>query len=214
MVDDTYASLRGRMIATQLRPRGINDPRVLAAMAEVPREKFVPAHLADMAYDDCALPLGFGQTISQPFTVAYMCQEAELTAEDKVLEIGTGSGYGAAVLSRIVRQVYTIERLEDLAANARSRLAILGYDNISVECGDGVLGLSKEAPFAAILVTAAALEPPPALIEQLASGGRLVIPIGESSGQRLMRYRRENGKFVTDDLGGFAFVPFVGAGGG
>jgi protein-L-isoaspartate(D-aspartate) O-methyltransferase len=200
---------RHNMVVQQLERRGIHDPRVLEAMEWVPREEFVPVELIDLAYDDRALPIGLEQTISQPYTVAYMCQEARITAIDKVLEIGTGSGYGAAVLSLLAREVHTIERIEELFEVARVRLAQLGYQNVHVYWDDGTLGLAKEAPFDAIVVTAGAESIPTAYQEQLADGGRLLIPVGPPSHQQMIRLTRRGDTFERDNLGSFGFVPLV-----
>jgi protein-L-isoaspartate(D-aspartate) O-methyltransferase len=201
---------RHNMVVQQLERRGIRDPRVLEAMEWVPREEFVPPDLKGLAYDDRALPIDLEQTISQPYTVAFMCQEARLTADDKALEIGTGSGYGAAVLSLLVREVHTVERLEALHHTAQERLARLGYENVRVHLDDGTHGLPQEAPFDAILVTAGAETLPAAYQEQLADGGRLVIPIGPPSYQEMVRLTRHGEAFDRDNLGSFGFVPLVG----
>jgi protein-L-isoaspartate(D-aspartate) O-methyltransferase len=200
---------RHNMVVEQLERRGIRDPRVLEAMEWVPREEFVPPELIDLAYDDRALPIGLEQTISQPYTVAFMCQEARLSADDKVLEIGTGSGYGAAVLSLLAREVHTVERLEELYQIARDRLARLGFHNVIVHLDDGTRGLPEEAPFDAIVVTAGAESLPPAYKEQLADGGRLVIPIGPPAYQQMVRLTRRGDEFDRDHLGSFGFVPLV-----
>jgi protein-L-isoaspartate(D-aspartate) O-methyltransferase len=200
---------RHNMVVQQLERRGIHDPRVLEAMEWVAREEFVPVELIDLAYDDRALPIGLEQTISQPYTVAYMCQEARITAIDKVLEIGTGSGYGAAVLSLLAREVHTIERIEELFEVARVRLVQLGYQNVHVYWDDGTLGLAKEAPFDAIVVTAGAESIPTAYQEQLADGGRLLIPVGPPSHQQMIRLTRRGDTFERDNLGSFGFVPLV-----
>jgi protein-L-isoaspartate(D-aspartate) O-methyltransferase len=201
------------MVDTQIAARGVRDARVLEAMRSVPRERFVPERLAAAAFEDMPLPIGHGQTISQPFIVALMAEALELSPEDRVLEVGTGSGYSAAVLSRIARAVYTIERLEPLAELATKRLAELGYDNVQVRLGDGTLGWAEEAPFDAIVVTAGGPKIPAPLSEQLAVGGRLVIPIGPWPGlQSLVRVRRTGpDEFANEDLGGVAFVPLIGA---
>ncbi len=175
---DAYAAARQRMVAQQLKARDITDPRVLAAMAKVPRDRFVPAHLAPQAYDDNPLSIGSGQTISQPYIVALMSQWAEVKPGDKVLEVGTGSGYQAAVLAELAGQVFTIELRPELAEAARTRLRDLGYGRVQGRAGDGYQGWPEEAPFDAILVTATAPAVPPALKAQLKEGGRLIIPVG------------------------------------
>jgi protein-L-isoaspartate(D-aspartate) O-methyltransferase len=200
---------RRNMVRDQLERRDIHDPRVLEALEWVPREAFVPAELMDSAYDDRALPIGLEQTISQPYTVAFMCQEAGIKATDKVLEIGTGSGYGAAVLSLLAREVHTIERIESLYLEARERLQRLGYRNVHVHLGDGTRGLPAEAPFDAIVVTAGAEDLPKAYPAQLAEGGRLLIPIGPPSRQQMVRISRRHGKLQHEVLGSFGFVPLV-----
>jgi protein-L-isoaspartate(D-aspartate) O-methyltransferase len=201
---------RHNMVVHQLERRGIHDPRVLEAMEWVPREEFVPPELLDLAYDDRALPIGLEQTISQPYTVAFMCQEARVTASDKVLEIGTGSAYGAAVLSLLAREVHSIERIEELFRVARERLERLGYDNVRVYLDDGTRGLPQEAPFNAIICTAGAEVLPDAYQEQLADGGRLVIPIGPAAHQQMVRLTRRGDNWHRDNLGSFGFVPLVG----
>ena len=200
---------RHKMVSEQLEDRGIHDPRVLEAMDWVPRHEFVPSELLNQAYDDRALPIESAQTISQPFTVAFMCQEAQLTAGDKVLEIGTGSGYCAAVLSLLAREVWTIERIEELFGTARERLRRLGYKKVRCVLDDGTLGLPKEAPFDVIIVAAGAKTLPKAYQAQLAEGGRLIIPIGPQSRQQMFRYTRRGNTFERDDLGSFGFVPLI-----
>jgi protein-L-isoaspartate(D-aspartate) O-methyltransferase len=200
---------RHNMVAQQLERRGIRDSRVLEAMDWVPREEFVPPELLDLAYDDRALPIGLEQTISQPYTVAFMCQEARLAPTDKVLEIGTGSGYGAAVLSLLAREVHTIERIEELFRDARARLERLGYRNVHVLLDDGTQGLAAEAPFDAIICTAGAEELPVAYQEQLADGGRLIIPIGPQAQQTMTRFTRHGESWQRENLGSFGFVPLV-----
>lgn len=203
---------RGRMISTQLVARGITDPLVLQAMREVPRERFVPASMVDRAYHDGPLPIGHGQTISQPYIVAAMTAAARLKPGVRVLEIGTGSGYGAAVLSRIAAEVYTVERVSALATDASARLSRMGYANVHVREGDGTLGWPEHAPYDAILVTASGPRAPEALLEQLAVGGRLVMPVGVSLAQRLVRVTRtEADEYQYDDLEGVTFVPLIGA---
>ncbi len=199
------------MVDREIFQRGVTDPAVLRAMRTVPRERFLPEQLAEFAYDDTPLPIEEGQTISQPYIVATMAAAAELTPRSRVLEVGAGSGYGAAVLSRIAGEVWTIERHEPLANEARARLAALGYDNVHVVCGDGTLGLPEGAPFDAIVVTAGGPVVPQALIEQLVEGGRIVIPVGpETRGQRLLRIRRRPDGIIEEDLGPVRFVPLIG----
>ena len=203
------------MMREDLIGRGIKDAAVLRAMREVPREAFIAPELAAHAYADHPLPIEEEQTISQPYIVAYMTEALELTPTDRVLEIGTGSGYAAAVLSRIATTVYSVERLARLAANARERLAELGYSNIVVHEGDGTLGWPEHAPYDAIVVTAGAPKLPEPLLEQLAPGGRLVIPVGSTSFlQMLIRVRRvaEN-DYRSEELCPVRFVPLIGAAG-
>lgn len=208
--EKAYIHERQRMVDRQLKPRGIEAPRVLAAMLAVPREEFVPESLRHEAYADGPLPIGAGQTISQPFTVAWMLQALELEGSENVLEIGTGSGYGAAVLSLLAASVHTVERIPRLFHAAASRLQRLGYANVHVHLDDGTLGCPEYAPYDAIVVTAAAAVLPEAYIEQLADGGRIVIPLGEPSGQTLCRYHRIGESLRQIDLGRFVFVPLVG----
>ncbi|MFN0054035.1 MAG: protein-L-isoaspartate(D-aspartate) O-methyltransferase [Planctomycetales bacterium] len=207
----TFFDLRQRMVEEDLRDRGIHDARVLEAMEIVPREEFVPHDLRFAAYDDCALPIGFDQTISQPFTVALMCQALQLRGGEKVLEIGTGSGYGAAVLGKLAAEVFSIERIEPLAELARERLSRLRFDNVQVVTGDGTLGIPQLAPFDGIVVTAGAEILPDTYVEQLGEGGRIVIPLGsDRHNQTMYRFTRWQGKLRADDLGSFAFVPLIG----
>jgi protein-L-isoaspartate(D-aspartate) O-methyltransferase len=208
-----FETLRQEMVDRQIAARGVRDRRVLEALRTVPREAFLPERLAEFAYDDTPLPIGQEQTISQPYVVALMAEALELNVGDKVLEIGAGSGYAAAVLSRIAREVWTIERHESLAREARERMARLGYSNVHVIHGDGTLGWPEHAPYDAIVVAAGGPEVPQALLDQLASGGRLVIPIGpEPRTQSLVRVRRRpDGTHVREDLGGVRFVPLIGA---
>jgi protein-L-isoaspartate(D-aspartate) O-methyltransferase len=200
---------RHNMVVEQLERRGISDPRVLEAMEWVPRHEFVPPEFAGEAYEDRAMPIGLEQTISQPYTVAFMCQEARLAPHDKVLEIGTGSGYGAAVLSLLAREVHTVERIATLYHAARDRLARLGYRKVEVHLDDGSLGLADKAPFDVIIVTAGASALPHAYEEQLKEGGRLIIPVGPPSAQTMLRITRRGDQFTHEDLGAFGFVPLV-----
>lgn len=207
---DTYAADRFQMVQYQLVNRGIQDERVLKAMLEVPRHLFVPESYRHAAYDDCPLPIGEGQTISQPYMVAIMTQCLELKGKEKVLEIGTGSGYQAAILSRLASHVYTIERHEALASRAKTILKQAGYDNIDVIVGDGSLGLPGKAPFHGIMVTACAPHAPKSLLDQLEMGGRLIIPMGNPYNQVLHQMvKREKG--VEDrNILECAFVPLIG----
>lgn len=203
---------RVRMVSQQIEARGIRNRRVLSAMKAVPREAFIPEEIHDLAYEDGPLPIGFGQTISQPYIVAMMIDAAGVAPGDKVLDVGTGSGYSSAVASRIADNVISIERNSELAARASEVLARLGYENVTVVVGDGSLGWPREAPFDAILVAAGGPKPPPALLSQLTPSGRLVIPIGtEHGGQQLVRMTERDGTFVREKLGAVAFVPLIGA---
>jgi len=207
---DPYAELRREMVEKQIRSRGISDPRVLSAMERVPRHEFVPdAHRA-RAYEDSPLPIGEGQTISQPYIVAAMTAALQLTGTERVLEIGAGSGYQAAILSLLAAEVYTIERSATLAHSASERLARLGYRNVHVHCGDGTLGLPEFAPFDAILVGASAPAIPAPLAAQLAQGGRMIIPIGDTDSQELRLIERVGEGFHIRSLDPCRFVPLVG----
>ena len=205
-----YAVLREEMIEKQLRRRGIQDAAVLAAMAEVPRHEFVSENVRAHAYDDLPLPIGSGQTISQPYIVAAMTAALHLQPGDRVLEIGTGCGYHAAVLSRLAEEVFTIERRAELASSASAALARLGYSNAHVHCGDGTLGLPELAPFDAILVAAAAPAIPKPLLAQLAEGGRIILPIGGAEHQELQLIEKRGDTFPTKMLEGCRFVPLLG----
>ncbi|HEX6651612.1 MAG TPA: protein-L-isoaspartate(D-aspartate) O-methyltransferase [Thermoleophilaceae bacterium] len=202
----TTSTDRARMVERQLRRRGIHDDRVLAAMKDVPRELFLPEEQRRRAYRDGAVRIGEGQTMSQPWIVACMAQLLELTGDEKVLEVGTGSGYGAAVLSRLCREVVTIERHETLAVRAEQALHELGYDNVVVGVGDGTRGAPEHAPFGGISVTATARDrPPAALLEQLEPGAALVCPVDRAGHELLMRFRDGEEEAVT----GVRFVPLV-----
>ena len=194
-----------------LRLEEVSDPAVLRAMHTVPREEFVPGSLRGAAYDDCALPIACGQTISQPAVVAYMTEQLHLTPASRVLEVGTGSGYQAAVLAEIARDVYSIERIPELARTAEARLARLGYANVRVREGDGSLGWPEAAPFAAIMVTAAAEDIPPALLQQLEVRGRLIMPVGGVYGEQLLILveRQAPDDFVRHQLWPMRFVPLI-----
>ncbi|MFW5967115.1 MAG: protein-L-isoaspartate(D-aspartate) O-methyltransferase [Persicimonas sp.] len=205
---------RERMVEEQLVRRGVQDEAVLEAMRQVPREEFVPEKYRVTAYSDRPLPIGEGQTISQPYMVAMMTEALKLRPEDKVLEIGTGSGYAAAVLGQIADQVFTVERHERLAEQARRRLEKLGYDNIHVRHADGTRGWAEEAPFDAIVAAAAGPTVPDSLKTQLALGGRLVIPVGQRIGaQTLVRVTRHDDDegFDQETLGAVRFVPLIGS---
>jgi protein-L-isoaspartate(D-aspartate) O-methyltransferase len=210
-----FSEMRRRMVRTQLSSRGIRNPAVLEAMAEVPREQFVFPQLRELAYRDAPLPIGEDQTISQPYMVALMAEALEPEPTDRVLEVGTGSGYGAAVLSCIAREVYTIERNETLAKTARQHLAELGCTNVYVAAGDGTLGWPEHAPYDGIVVTAGGPVIPEALQEQLAVGGRLVIPIGpELTMQDLVRVHKiDRDTYRRETLGEVRFVPLIGKAG-
>ena len=208
---DTWVA-KERMMSDHLLARGIRDKSVIQAMREVPRESFLPEDMERFAYDDGPLPIEAGQTISQPYIVAYMIEALELQGTERVLEIGTGSGYAAAVLSRCAAEVYTVERIGSLAESARSRLQSLGYANVTVHPGDGTLGWQEHAPYQAIVVTAGAPEVPGALLSQLAPQGRLVIPVGPTQHlQTLVRVRRMGEHdFRREELCPVRFVPLIG----
>lgn len=207
---DDYLTKRENMVKTQLLARDIYDVTTLNAMRQVKRHEFVLESMKKDAYSDIPLSIGHNQTISQPYIVAYMTQEVKLKSEDRVLEIGTGSGYQAAVLATIVDSVYTIEIVEPLGIAARKRLKRLGYKNIVTKIGDGYHGWPDKAPFDAIIVTAAVKDIPPALIDQLAEGGRMIIPVGQRRFHRnLVLVTRKNGKIRTKERIPVAFVPFT-----
>lgn len=206
---DGVARERERMVAQQIAARDVTDARTLAALRKVPRHLFVPPSLAGAAYDDAPLPIGHGQTISQPYVVAFMTQALGLQSGGKVLEVGTGSGYQAAVLAEIAAKVYTIEIVEPLAREARERLARLGYHNVEVRAGDGYLGWPEASPFDGIMVTAAAPRVPEPLKEQLADGGRLVIPVGDEY-QEILVVTRRGKEFDERRVLPVRFVPMTG----
>lgn len=204
--------LRRKMVSHQIARRGVCDPRLLDAMGEVPREEFVAEHLRAHAYDDMPLPVEAGQTISQPYIVAVMIEAAAIGPADHVLEVGVGSGYAAAVMSRLAAHVFAIDRHEELTLLAEARMERLGYDNVSIRAGDGTQGWPEQAPFDAILVAAAGPALPAPLREQLAIGGRLVMPVGGPSEQRLVRLTRTGeDSFAQQELEAVRFVPLIGA---
>ena len=207
--NNTFSILRQRMVESQLRARGIGDERVLAAMLRVPRHEFAPERYRDQAYDDHPLPIGEGQTISQPYIVARMLESLTLSPVDKVLEIGTGSGYLTALLAELAAEVFSVERHAILADAARNLLTVMGYNNVTVIVGDGSRGLIERAPYDAVIVSAAAAEVPGALLEQLAEGGRLIIPIGTTDSQQLQLIRMENGEPRTSLRELCRFVPLI-----
>jgi len=207
---EPYAFERRQMAADQLERRGLRNPRLLKAFRSVPRHEFLPEELRYRAYDDGPLPIGLGQTISQPYIVALMTSLLDLSGDETVLEVGAGSGYQAAILAMMARQVFTIERLPELAERAKSTLARLGYHNATVLCADGSLGWSEAAPYQAILVTAAAATLPQPLADQLAKGGRLVLPVGDYYGQTLQLWTREPGGMVHENIIPVSFVPLRG----
>ncbi len=199
------------MVAEQIERRGVKDPRVLAAMRKVPRHEFVPAEVQGHAYDDRPLPIGHGQTISQPYIVAFMTEALALEGDEKVLEIGTGSGFQAAVLGELAKQVYTIEIVEPLGRNAAEVLKRLGYDNVKTRIGDGFQGWREEAPFDAVIVTCAPDDVPRPLVDQLADGGRMIIPVGpEGKAQQLVLLRKKNGHLTRTESLPVRFVPMTG----
>jgi protein-L-isoaspartate(D-aspartate) O-methyltransferase len=206
---DDYAAARARMVQQQLEARGVRDPRVLATMGKVPRHEFVPERYRSQAYDDTPLPIGERQTISQPYIVAFMTEQLQLKGGERVLEVGTGSGYQAAVLAELCRDVYTIEIIDQLATRARERLARLGYRTVHVRSGDGYRGWPEVAPFDAIIVTAAPGHVPQPLIDQLKLGGRMIVPVGEAN-QELIRLTKTAGGVREERLLPVRFVPMTG----
>src|SRR5437660_11509794 len=205
-----FAATRQRMVQRQLRERGIKDERVLAAMGKVPREKFVPADERGDAYEDGPLPIGYGQTISQPYIVAFMTEQLRPKRSDRVLEIGTGSGYQAAILGELVAEVYTVEIIEPLAKDAEATLQRLGYKNVHVRVGDGYRGWPEYAPFDAITVTCAPDHVPQPLIDQLKEGGRMIIPVGGFGNQELYLLEKKNGQLQRRAVLPVRFVPMAG----
>jgi protein-L-isoaspartate(D-aspartate) O-methyltransferase len=207
-----FETQRKQMVAEQIAARGVRDKKVLRAMAKVQREIFVPDDVNELAYHDNPLPIGAGQTISQPYIVAYMIEALALQGREKVLEIGTGSGYAAAILAEIVGEVYTIERISELAKTAAMSLSETGYNNVHTLNADGTVGWAKHAPFDAILVSAGAPVVPESLKSQLAVGGRMVVPVGNDERvQNLIRItHREQGQFDREDLADVRFVPLIG----
>jgi len=206
----SYGEARKKMVQEQLVSRGIKEPRVLAAMAKVPRHLFIIEELQGQAYDDDPLPIGEGQTISQPYMVARMVEALGLKGKELVLEIGTGSGYAAAVLAELCGQVFSMEMVEDLAIRARAVLASLGYRNVSIHVGDGTLGWEAHAPYDAVVISAGAPCIPRPLIQQLKLDGSLVLPMGEKERQILVRIRKEKGGLREKYLGGCRFVKLMG----
>jgi protein-L-isoaspartate(D-aspartate) O-methyltransferase len=208
---DSFLAQRRSMVESQLRARGIRDERVLSAMFLVPRHEFVSAEYRDQAHEDHPIPIGEGQTLSQPYIVAIMLEALALKPTDTVLEVGTGSGYQTALLAELARQVYSVERHVSLARTAQATLVRLGYTNVEVVLGDGSHGLPERAPFDAIIVSAAAPQIPPPLFAQLREGGRMVIPVGPAHAQELQLVRKQAGKPVIANLEGCRFVPLIGS---
>ncbi len=206
-----FKAMREKMVETQIKARGVKDPRVLSALLKVERHRFVPQEYLGSAYSDQPLPIGEGQTISQPYIVALMTELLELKGNEKVLEIGTGSGYQSAVLAELAKEVYTIEIVEPLASRARNRLLELGYQNIKVKAGDGYLGWPEAEPFDAIIITCAPDHIPEPLVEQLKEGGRMVLPVGAYA-QELKKIVKRSGKIETTDIIPVVFVPMTGEG--
>jgi protein-L-isoaspartate(D-aspartate) O-methyltransferase len=206
---DAYIELRAHMVRTQLADRGIRDPRVLQAMLDVPRHEFIPEELRARAYEDRPLPIGAGQTISQPYIVALMLQHLALQPRDRVLEVGTGSGYVTALLLHLCSEVYSVERYPELAEPAKRVLERLGHANVKVIVGDGSRGVPEHAPFDAILVSAATGEVPRALFHQLRDRGRMIVPVGPPFTQELQLVRKRNDKAEVEHLEGCRFVPLV-----
>ena len=207
---DTFEADRRKMVDEQLRPRGIGDEKILSAFREIPRHLFVDKKEKDKAYSDHPLPIGYDQTISQPYMVATMTSHLNLTGKERVLEIGTGSGYQAAILSLLAGEVYTVEKIEPLTEKASSILKELDITNVHIKIGDGSLGLPKDAPFDRIIVTAGSPDIPPPLVEQLDEGGIIVIPTGTRYTQELIVARKEGDELIKKRKGGCIFVPLIG----
>ncbi len=212
MAADSYTHERQAMVANDIKGRGVKDQKVLEVMGKIPRHLFVDENLRNRAYADYPLPIGEGQTISQPYVVALMTEALKLKSTDRVLEIGTGSGYQAAVLSELVKAAYTIEIRESLAEMASKRLKDLGYRNVKVKCADGYFGWEEYAPFDAIIITAAANHIPPPLIKQLKEGGRLIVPLGSTVYYQTLTLvtKKKNDKLDIEQMGAVAFVPMIG----
>ena len=207
---DEFALRRRRMVEEQIRRRGVTDPRVLAAMEKVPRHLFVDEALWSQAYSDYPLPIGHGQTISQPYIVALMTEELGLSGDERVLEVGTGSGYQAAILAELAREVYTVERIPDLLRRARRTIEDLGYTNVRFKLDDGTWGWKEMAPFDAVIVTAASPRVPEPLLEQLRDPGVMVIPVGDEYSQSLVKVVKKGGEIREEDRGGVRFVKLIG----
>lgn len=207
---DPWESARERMVATQIAARGVGDEQVLAAMRRVPRHLFVPAEVRGSAYSDYPLPIGHGQTISQPYIVAMMTSLLQIQPDDRLLEIGSGSGYQAAVLGILAREVISIERIPEVAQLAKKNLDDAGITNVTVVIGDGTLGFPGGAPYDGVLITAATPSIPSPLVEQLAEGGRLVAPVGSRDLQELVRLTRKGHDLTRESFGGVVFVPLLG----
>jgi len=205
-----YHLVRERMVKTQLIPRGINDKRVLQAMGKIPRDRFIEEALKGEAYNDHPLPIGHKQTISQPYIVALMTEALKLTGNERTLEIGTGSGYQTAILAELSEKVYTVERIRSLLVKSRNILAELGYNNILFKAFDGTLGWKEHEPYDAIIITAGAPNVPQPLLDQLAEGGRLIIPVGNRFSQELIKMTKKRGRYIQKNLGGCRFVDLIG----
>lgn len=208
--ENRYTRQRQRMVESQIRSRGIKDPKVLRALMDIPRHRFIEEALWEKAYGDYPLPIGENQTISQPYTVAVMTEALKLTGDEKVLELGTGSGYQTAVLTKLCEKVYSIERIASLAKKARRNLDAIGIYNVEIRVGDGTRGWSHQAPFDAILVAAGSPDVPQTLLKQLADKGRMVIPTGDSNTQTMKRITKKGDDYDEKNLGEFRFVDLIG----